>query len=131
MNPLIQVYEAAMVAKNETEANWLLTKAIDLHRDAKPERPLNEVEAIERENIAYFAGYYDNETRARVERLFECAHPIFGAIAEKGPPSPELAFAKGQVLGLEARAKSLAEENVRLREENRTLRERLRAYGEG
>ena len=131
MNPLIQVYEAAMVAKNEAEANWLLTKAIDLHHDAKPDRPLNHVEAIERENIAYFAGYYDNETRARVERLFKCAHPVFGAIAENGPPSPELAFAKGQVMGLEGRVKNLAEENARLRDENRALRERLRAYGEG
>ena len=41
-------------------------------------------EAIERENLGYYAGYYDNETRQRVERLFRCAHPVFGKIAERG-----------------------------------------------
>lgn len=46
-------------------------------------------------NLGYFAGYYGAETRARVERLFSCAHPIFGAIAEKGMPTPEEAFTAG------------------------------------
>lgn len=54
--------------------------------------------AIERSNLGYFAGYYDHETRARVERLFNCAHPIFGAIAEKGPPTAEEAFMAGVAL---------------------------------
>lgn len=39
-----------------------------------------DAEAIERMNLAYYAGYYDNATRERVERLFRCAHPIFGAL---------------------------------------------------
>lgn len=39
-----------------------------------------EAERIERQNLGYYAGYYDDETRARVERLFHCSHPIFGAI---------------------------------------------------
>lgn len=38
-----------------------------------------EAEAIERANLGYFAGYCDHETRARVERLFRCSHPVFGA----------------------------------------------------
>jgi hypothetical protein len=43
-----------------------------------------EAERIERINFGYFAGYYDSATRQRVERLFRCAHPVFGAlIAEK------------------------------------------------
>ncbi len=46
-------------------------------------------------NLGYFAGYYGAETRARVERLFSCAHPIFGAIAEKGTPTPDEAFSAG------------------------------------
>ena len=29
-------------------------------------------------NLGYFAGYYDNETRERVERLFRCSHPGVG-----------------------------------------------------
>lgn len=54
-----------------------------------------EAEVIERANLGYYAGYYDNETRARVERLFACAHPVFGNIAEKGPPTLDQAFRAG------------------------------------
>jgi len=65
-------------------------------------------EAIERQNLGYFAGYYDSETRERVERLFKCSHPIFGSIAEKGAPTAKEAFAAGMVAagsGIEAAAK--------------------------
>jgi hypothetical protein len=56
-----------------------------------------EATSIIKENLGYYAGYYNNETRARVERLFKCAHPVFGAIS-KGAPTMEEAFAAGQVL---------------------------------
>jgi hypothetical protein len=60
-----------------------------------------EAEEIEKANLGYFAGYYDNETRERVERLFNCAHPFFGAIAENGAPTPEEAFEMGRKFGKE------------------------------
>lgn len=31
-------------------------------------------------NLAYYAGYYSNYIRERVERLFVCSHPIFASI---------------------------------------------------
>jgi len=65
-----------------------------------------DAEKIERDNLGYFAGYYDHATRERVERLFKCAHPIFGAIAEKGPPSAEEALQKGIERGQAARNRS-------------------------
>lgn len=37
-----------------------------------------EAESIERQNFGYYAGYYSDETRERVERLFRCAHPVLG-----------------------------------------------------
>jgi len=40
-----------------------------------------EAERIERSNLGYWAGYFDHETRGRVERLFRCAHPVFGSAA--------------------------------------------------
>jgi hypothetical protein len=43
------------------------------------------------------------ETRARVELLFKCAHPVFGAIVEKGQPTPEEAFEMGRKLGEKVR----------------------------
>lgn len=53
-------------------------------------------EQIERANLGYYAGYGDSKQRARVERMFGCAHPIFGAIVEKGEPTPEEAFEAGR-----------------------------------
>lgn len=57
-----------------------------------------EAEEIIRSILGYFAGYYDNETRERVERLFTCAHPIFGPISS-GAPTPEQAFEMGKKFG--------------------------------
>jgi len=60
-----------------------------------------EAQRIERANLGYFAGYYNPETRERVERLFRCSHPIFGSIAENGSPTPEQAYAAGLKRGRE------------------------------
>lgn len=57
--------------------------------------PRDRAEADTRANLGYYAGYYDSETRERVERLFRCAHPVFGAISETGAPTPEQAFSAG------------------------------------
>jgi len=40
---------------------------------------------------------YDNDTRLRVEQLFNCAHPIFGE-ASNGTPTPKEAFEMGENL---------------------------------
>lgn len=48
-----------------------------------------------RDNLGYYAGYYDGETRRRVEALFDCEHPVFGSIAENGTPTAEEAFRLG------------------------------------
>ena len=60
-----------------------------------------EAESIERSNLGYYAGYYDSETRARVERLFNCAHPVFGAIVKEGCPTPIQCLAAGMMLASE------------------------------
>lgn len=52
-----------------------------------------------KENIGYWGGYYGPEVRDKLERLFECEHPIFGSIKEKGSPSPQEAFEIGLKLG--------------------------------
>lgn len=54
-----------------------------------------QAENIERQNFGYYAGYYGNETRERVERLFNCSHPVFGAIAKNGLAEPEKVLAQG------------------------------------
>jgi len=37
-----------------------------------------EAESIERQNLGYYAGYYNDATRQRVLVLYGAAHPIFG-----------------------------------------------------
>lgn len=62
-----------------------------------------EAETIERANLGYYAGYYSPETRARVERLFRCAHPVFGSIETNGSPTPLDAFTAGTKAALGAK----------------------------
>ena len=47
-------------------------------------------------NLGYFAGYYDDETRKRVERLFSCSHPVFGRIEKNGRATGKEAFECGK-----------------------------------
>lgn len=51
---------------------------IQKHLDKDPRSDGMTAEQIAKVNIGYFAGYYDNETRGRVERVFGCFHPVFG-----------------------------------------------------
>ena len=57
---------------------------------------LNESTKIAKSNLAYYAGYYDNKTRERVEKLFNCSHPIFGSISKNGTPTSKQAFDMGR-----------------------------------
>lgn len=62
--------------------------------ETQPEARI-EAERIEKINLGYYAGYYDSATRERVERLFHCAHPVFGSIAERGAPTADEALMAG------------------------------------
>lgn len=63
--------------------------------DAEPDPDGLTAEQVVETNLGYWAGYYDNETRERVERLFRCSHPVFGSIAKNGPPTADVAFEAG------------------------------------
>jgi hypothetical protein len=94
------LYRPAMEIRNEVDArayfkiivDWIM----DNHENEGKSR--EEIETITRSNLGYYAGYYSAETRLRVEKLFECEHPIFGSIAKNGSPTPEQAFKMGQDL---------------------------------
>ena len=89
-------YGPAMKINDQKEADDYFEKCVE--HTMSFGRTREEAEGIERENLAYYAGYYDDETRLRVERLFRCAHPIFGKAAN-GTPSPEEAFEMGRRAG--------------------------------
>lgn len=61
-------------------------------------------EQVAKINLGYFAGYYDAETRKRVERLFTTEHPVFGK-AELGTPTPEQMLSAGIKLGKASKLK--------------------------
>lgn len=86
-------YRPAMEIRDQAEADAYFEACV-LHTMTFG-RTREEAERIERCNLGYFAGYYDDETRARVERLYRCAHPIFGSIAERAAPTPKEAFEAG------------------------------------
>ena len=69
---------------------------IQKYLDKEPRDDGMTAEEIAKVNLGYFAGYYSNETRARVEELFMCSHPVFGSIKNNGSPTPEQAFKMGE-----------------------------------
>lgn len=83
-----------MEIHDETEATDYFEACVRHNMSFGTER--DEAERIEKINFGYYAGYYDEETRRQVERLFSCAHPIFGAIAINGPPTLDEAFEAGK-----------------------------------
>lgn len=87
-------YKPAMEITDQSQADAYFEEC--MHHCMSHGKSRREAEEIERSNLGYFAGYYNNETRGRVERLFRCEHPIFGAIAEKGAPTAEAAFEMGK-----------------------------------
>ena len=70
----------------------LVQHAMDRHGQSR-----EEATRIQKSNLGYFAGYFDHETRERVEALFCCQHPVFGA-ASSGAPSAEEAFEMGAAM---------------------------------
>jgi hypothetical protein len=88
-----------MLIKGEADAEAYLDLLVVEHMQAHVELTREQAVKIERENLAYYAGLCSNETRERVERLFKCAHPVFGSIAINGPPAPEEAESMGRLAG--------------------------------
>ena len=88
------VYGPAMAITSQSEADRYFERIVD-HILSLTEISTDDAMAMARMNLGYYAGYYGNETRERVERLFNCEHPVFGKIAEKGPPTAEEALQMG------------------------------------
>jgi hypothetical protein len=98
-------YSPAMEIREQAEADEYFAQLVAHSMSFGVTR--QEAERVERVNLGYFAGYYDHETRLRVERLFACEHPVFGD-ARKGPPTEAEAFTAGVLL-----AKAGVTEDVR------------------
>lgn len=86
--PLLSYGEAlrpAMEITDKVDAEQYLRDYIAYTQawlDKEPRKDNATVEEIAKANLGYFAGYYGDETREQVERLFNCVHPIFGKVLE-------------------------------------------------
>jgi len=69
-------YGKAMNITNSDEASIYFEECVQHTMSFGKSR--EDAEKIERENIGYYAGYYDQETIKRVNSLYGAAHPIFG-----------------------------------------------------
>lgn len=100
LGPAMKITEASDAEQYLEDYVAFIQAGLDKHprEDGMPAK------VIAATNLGYYAGYYDNETRARVERLFHCSHPIFGAIASKGAPTSEEAFETGKRMAEKAKA---------------------------
>jgi len=75
-----QVYDpACSFVETEEQAkkyfDLLVNYAVTIHSISVEEATKNELL-----NIGYYAGYYDNDTRIKMQKLFGAIHPIFGRV---------------------------------------------------
>lgn len=95
------ILTVAMTITDQEDADQYLASYISYIQndiDNDPNRINDNAEDIAKSNLGYFAGYYNNETRERVERLFLAQHPFFGSV--KNNITPEQAFRMGQNLAI-------------------------------
>jgi hypothetical protein len=86
-------YQPAMEIADQQEADAYFERLVAHSMSFGKSRA--EAEQIERLNLGYWTGYYDEETARRVFTLFKCEHPIFGT----SWPSIEEAFEAGVRMG--------------------------------
>lgn len=87
------LYDPAMKVQTKEEADAYFKKLQDLQSANGVPPEISEM--IIKTNLGYWAGYGDEERRERVERLYECEHPIFGSIKENGRPTSDEAYELG------------------------------------
>lgn len=76
----------AMEIMDQADANQYLVDYIAYIQAALEKEPRSDemtAEEIAKINLGYYAGYYNSETRKRVELLFCCHHPIFGSASQE------------------------------------------------
>jgi hypothetical protein len=91
----------AMEITDSKDAQQYLKKYVAFIQKCLNKEPRNDkmtAEQIAKINLGYFAGYYDDKVRRKVEKLFCCSHPIFGSIEQEGQPTIEEAFNAGKKL---------------------------------
>ena len=93
------ICEPACNCHSSDEAKEYLTEYIKYVEKCLVEEPRTDgktAESICKDNIAYYAGYFDLGVRLRVEKLFGAVHPIFGSATN--PVGPDKALMLGKMM---------------------------------
>ncbi len=89
--------EPAMEITGSREAKQYLADYIKYQESNMPSVSDGQTaEEICKSNLGYWAGYYHDRIRKRVERLFACQHPIFGSFKKNGRATGKEAFECGR-----------------------------------
>lgn len=101
------LYGPAMRVESKEEADAYLNKLVQMQvaEGVHPDIATKIIKA----NLGYYTGYLSHQERERVERLYDCAHPVFGSIKELGAPTTQEAFTLGFNRGVEGCPQTLAE----------------------
>lgn len=94
-------YGPAMEIKTQADADAYFEQCVK-HSMVCWGQSREDAECTERANLGYYAGYYNQETRERIEELFHCEHPFFGK-AKNNPLTPEQQLKIGFDLGAKLR----------------------------
>ncbi len=106
MSTIGDTYGPAMEIEDEEEARQYFERLVETHLADRPDHSRERAELTQRENLGYYAGYYNHETRLRVERLFGCQHPLLGPATGPGKTAEEL-IEMGRKLGERLKSKKL------------------------
>lgn len=98
-----ELYGPAMEIETESEALQYYDLLVE-RRMRVSGFSRDQAESCEKSSLGYYAGYYTNETRLRVEKLFNCSHPVLGK-ATLEPIDPAVAFSLGYARGLQMKVK--------------------------
>jgi hypothetical protein len=101
-----ETLEPAMNITDQNDAiQYFTAYAQFMFQHYEPSDTYENAVKICKSNLGYYAGYYDSETRKRVEKLFSCVHPFFGSIKDNGEPTAVQAFELGKNLALKHQRK--------------------------
>lgn len=90
----------AMKVRSHAEASVYFEKLVDYcMKFAKPKVSREKAIAVQKANLGYFAGYYDDATAVRVQKYFQCVHPIFGSTTPEGKEAFDAGRKAGKKLG--------------------------------
>ena len=79
------LYEKAMQVEGEIDARSIYLQLLNKEMKILPLKL--EADRIVRKNLGYFAAFYDQSTRERVEKLFRCVHPFLGSCEKHWEPA--------------------------------------------